>query len=672
MSVDVRLLAQISADRALGSSILFPHRHPDDTPAMHVEILDLWSSADEFVIIEAFREGGKTTLAEEHLVMAGAFANFYYCLLIGETYEKACDRLSAIDYECRTNERLQRLFGGRVLLRKSIENKLWFKHGALIQAFGWDQELQSFKHNEHRPDLAFLDDPENLDRVRSKEAVDQSMRKLYLELIPAMDKHRRRIRFSETRRAEDCMVTRLAENEEWLYRRFPICNGDPDDPLTRSNWPGRYPMEWVRRERNSFQKAGMLSEFNQAYMLEASDPESKSFKIEMLRSLDNSPWQFMPRFAIFDPSRTTNTKRKGDEQGKSDRTGKIVVSRLGSQIMVHDSGAYFWKPNELIDDLFATQERHEPAKMGIEKNSLDEWLLQPIRLEIMHRGVPLPLKPLQAPQDKSKEDFIMGLYPFAVARDIVLIGGIAAHPQLVAEWQNFPKGPRDIMNALAYSMRMFAGAVMYEDFSQQNIGDAPDPRRGEDVFIGFHADLTQAVAVAVLRDGRRLHVLRDWSAAGSVADACKTLVFEARTSFPQASLQVWTPAETFDQWQRIPVVPSLRAQKLTPMRAEHIAVARGGLAERMRQLWRGKRMLMVDLRAKLTCNALASGYALPADKGGRAANIPEEGVSRLVAEALETMVMMLDRLGDTSSQPANMATNPQGRQYVTANPRARG
>ena len=37
------------------------------------------------------------------------------------------------------------------------------------------------------------------------------------------------------------------------------------------------------------------------------------------------------------------------------------------------------------------------------------------RLEILRRGKSLPIEPLNAPQDRSKDDFIMGLQPFAQA-----------------------------------------------------------------------------------------------------------------------------------------------------------------------------------------------------------------------------------------------------------------
>ena len=669
MNEAVDLLAAINADRSLGSEVLFSHRHTHASAPMHVEINDLWSCADENVLIEAFREGGKTTAAEEWLCMAAHFGNFYYCLLIGETYEKACTRLAEVSKEARQNERLHRLFG-KSMVARSIENMLFLSNGRLIHALGWDQELQSFKHDGHRPDLCFFDDPENKERVRDAAAVDESMRKLYLELIPAMDATQYRLRFSQTRRAEDCMVTRLQKNPNWLCRSFPICNGDPDDPGTESLWPARYPMDWIRRKKAEYQAAGMLAEFNQVYRLIATDAETKTFKREQLLSVDVAPWKFMPKFAIYDPARSANTRRVEGKHEKSDRYGKVVVSKLGSKIYVHESSGSYWLPDAFIDDLFTCDKAHEPVKIGIEKNSLDEWLLQPIRIEILRRGRPLPLRPLQAPQDRSKEDFILGLYPFAAARDIVLVGGVGMHPQLVAEWENFPQGPRDVMNALAYSLRMFAGVTVYPDFTQDNIADAPDAARGEDVFVCWNGSPSEVVAAAVLRTGRTLHVARNWQGGGALPDVVKAIAYEVRTAFPLQRIQTWVPAETFDQAQRVPLVPALRAEKFTPQRAEHVAIARGTLGPRMRETMKGRRLFLVDPRAHMALNAFAAGYNYPSD-GVRQAAEPESGESKMLAEAIESMVVFMDRLGEQQFGAANMGTNPQGVPYVTALPRAR-
>lgn len=666
MAIDLNLLEKISEDRALAVAMLFDHDFK--SPPAHVEVMDLWRSRDEFVLIEAFRQFGKSTTAEEHITLEGSFGNFHYLLLIGETYEKACQRLAAIDYEARTNVKLHRVFGGPVLARKSIENKVWFRSGAFIQALGWEQELQSFKEHEHRPDLAWLDDPENLERVRDKAAVDASMRKLYLELIPAMDKQRRRVRITQTRRADDCMVTRIATSGEWIYRAYPICNGDPDDPATRAIWPERYPMDWIRREKRNFEQNGMLREFLQAYMLQARDRESAPFKGDMLKAIDASPWHWMPKVAIYDPARTSHDRRT-KEFVKSNRYGKVVVSRMGSQILVHDSSGKHWKPDEMIADVFATNEKYHPAKIAIEKDSLDEWLLQPIRLEMLKRGRTLPLEGINAPHDRSKDDFIMGLQPFAEAGDIVLVGGRVAHPELVAEFENFPQGSRDVINCLAYALRMFAGEPVYPDFSGANIGEAPDARRGETVYVGASANENEMVAVAMLRDGQRLMVARDWGAFGP--DAAATIVLELRAAFPLATFQVWAPAELHDQWQRIPLVPKLRAARVTVYRGEHTAPSRGCLSTHIRTEWRQKRLLLVDRAAVLTLNSLMMGYAYPVQRGGGTRGEPAPGTARLVGEAVECVAAMLGRQLETEGIPkgANIGHTPAGMPYVTAHPK---
>lgn len=667
---NAEILARLSSDRAWASLALFGHRHPQAEAPMHIEIMDLCASADELVEIEAFREAGKSTKLEENEILAGCFANFHYGLWLGETYDKACQRLASIDLELRTNEKLNRVFGGNVLARKSNENKIWLASGTVIQAVGWEQELQSFKEGTYRPDHAVLDDVENKERVRDKAAVDASMDKLYDELLPAMDQTRMKVINAQTRLAEDCMVTRLANDPNWLYRGYPICIGDPDDPDAKPVWPERYPLEWIRKRRRLYERRS--SAFLRVYMLQAVNQAAKPFKEEMFSAVEYARDPWMPKYAIYDPSRTKNPKRTRDVD-QSARTGKVVVSFLGSQIIVHESGGYFWKPSELLRDVFETNERHHPVKLAIEKDSLDEWLMEPLRSRMLQTGQILPLMPLNAPQDQSKEDFIGGLEEFFRAKDIVLVGGTLNHPQLVAEATNFPQGLRDVLNALAYALRVRAGFPIYEDFNGSNVADAPVAKNGEEIFVGFHADPTEVVAVAVLREVRRLHVARDWAAAGSISDAVRNIAFELRSTFPGATFQVWVPAEIHEQALRIPLVPALRAAHFSPYRGEHLALARGCLSERIRNEWRQRKLIVVDRKASLTINALSAGYALPADKGGRPGQTPEQGVSRLIGEALESMISKLDAIGQASSLPAgaNIARTPTGQRYISANPNVR-
>ena len=636
---------------------------------MHVEMMDLFFSADTLVQLEAFRGAAKTTKLEEALILAGCFGSYKYMLLVGEIYDKAVQRLAAIDRELRMNAFLQNAFGGQVLMRKSNENKIWFASGCVLQAVGWEQELQSFKEGTERPDFVALDDIENKESVRDKKAVDQAEEKFYDELLPAMNQMRYKVVNAQTRLAEDCLVTRFAKDPEWVYRGYPICSGDPDDEATVATWPARYPMEWVRREKARYRRR--LSAFNRVYLLQATSAESKPFRNAKFPAIDASRYHWMPRFANYDPARTRNTRRSGNID-QSARTGKVVTSRLGSQIIVHESGGYYWRPSELIDDFFDCNDKHHPVKITVEKNSLDDWLMEPARLAMLRKGVILPLVPVNAPQDRSKDEFLLSLVGFFEAGEIVLVGGRDAHPDLVSEVESQPNGQRDVLNALAYSMRSYPGAPVYEDFNGSNISEAPTPKRREPMHVAFNAAPAEVTAVACLLDGRRIHVAFDCSRSGQIQDVARDIVFELRARFPDATLQGWLPAELFEGWQRLPLLPALKATKLPIYRAEATNLARGRLTDRIRNEWKQKKLLLVDREATLTLNALAAGYALPLGKGGRPSGEPESGTSRLVAEALECMVVRLDTQGSQTGFPdgAHLA-HAQAGQYMTIAPHLR-
>lgn len=657
-------LRVISEDRALASAMVFPHRHPQASPPCHVEVMDLWRSQDELVLIEMFREGGKSTLSEEFLLLEACFGNFGYCIIVGENYTKACQRLEAIKFEATRNMKLLTLFGK---LRTAgcvwNENQIELANGVMIEAHGWEEEFRGFKWHDRRPDRAYLDDIENKERVKDKNAVDASMRKIYLELKPAMDKEKGKIRVTGTPLAEDCMITRMRTNADWTSRSYPICNGDIDDPETESLWPERYPMEWVRKERDQAERAGQLRGFLQEYMLLAIGAQDKPFESEHIReiALDPAPW--LPKTLIMDPARTADAK-------KSDRTGRVVLSRLGTKIFVHASSGEYWKPDQIIADAFDTSRRFDAANVAIEKNSLDEWLMQPMRAEMLRRGETLPLKAIQAPQDRSKEQFIMGLQPFFEAGDVVLVGGQGQHAQLVAEILNFPSGKRDILNALAYAQRVFSGVPVYEDFGQWNVVEGYEPDQRNPMALCFNATGSETSAVLLAVEGDRFVAVADWISPVPPAQAVPDIVRLVRAAFPRARCTPWLPADVMDQQERMPLMAALRAANFTPMRAAYPTMARGALSPAIRTEMKGKRLLLVDTNARHTLNALAGGYCFPVTKSGQVSQEPERGAHRTLIEGLECAAhVIMSSAGNSLPDDLYSATNPHGAKYFTSLPR---
>src|ERR1700675_540888 len=119
------LLRALSEDRALASATLFEHE--DATPAFHLEIFDLWRSPDEFVLIEGFRSCGKTTLACEHLALEALFGNYAFGIIIGDSYDKGCEKLEVIRYNL-TQRSVRALFGD-VIGKKNNEDVIVLKNG---------------------------------------------------------------------------------------------------------------------------------------------------------------------------------------------------------------------------------------------------------------------------------------------------------------------------------------------------------------------------------------------------------------------------------------------------------------------------------------------------------------------------------------------------------------
>ena len=628
--------------------------------------MDLWRSADEFVSIEAFREAAKSTLSEEFLALEGAFANSPYTLIIGETYDKGCQRLDSIKHEILSNRKLAELFGP---LRGATwnENFIELKNGAVLQAAGWDQEMRGFNHRGNRPHRAYLDDIENKERVRDSETVDANWKRLWTELMPALDKLHRKIRITGTPLADDCMIRRCSNDPSFVHGFFPICNGDIDSEETKSLWPDRYPMEWIRAERDRYAAAGELQAFVQEYLLISAQTQNKPFTSDQVRFTQFAPPRFARRVAIIDPARTANV-------ATSAHTGYVVLSRIGSTLYGHESDGRFMQPSEVVDLAFDLHERYG-CEVCIEKNGLDEWLLQPLRVEMLRRGRALPIKPVAAPQDRDKTQFIAGLQPFFRAGDIVLIGDRVKHAKLMAQVTNFPSGKVDVLNALAYGPRVFGGEPLYPDFGDSNIVEGYEPEISAALVLGLAGNSTLTCAVLAAIEGQSTTILADWASYLPAQDSIKDIATVIRAMFRNFRVSACVPADLFDQQDRSPIVRTLRKEGIRVFRGDYAGASRGALTPAMRTEVRGRRLFRVDSIAVNTLQALGGGYQYPFGKGARQGAEPEIGAYRFIGEALEGLTSAVVS-GHNEALPdgANLAVNALGSQYMTSLPRraARG
>ena len=661
---NAQLIAQLSQDRAGALDALFGAQHEDETPPFHLEIIDLWSAADEFILLEGFRESAKTTLALEFLTTEALFGNYRYALFIADKYEKACEKLETVKWHLKTNAALKALFGDTIGDRDN-ESILQLKNGTRIQAMGREQSPRGLLHHTARPDRIYIDDPENRERgdVASTQSVDATIKWLYADVLPALDKTHGKIRINATPLARDCLVTRLKADAErhWLHRTYPIVIGDIDDDRAIPMWPARYPLHWVRRQRDMYRSQGLLTTFMQEYMCRAEEESEKIFPASGLAETAAPSQTWMPTYVIYDPARTA-------KKNISNLTGKVVVSIVGSKLIVRESSGNLWKPSEIIKDIFETNEEYCPIGIGVESNSLEEFLMEPLRNQQLLRHVSLPLIELRAPTDRNKEDFIKGLQPYHKAGEIFLEGGLKAHQRLVMEMESFPSKNDDVINALAYALRIRVGEPVYPDFGAENVIEQARTVRGQPVYLAFNASGKEITCVACQLVGQTVTVVDEWTIAGDMNDAVQSIKLAVSGVFSRERTIAFVPADLIDDWARIPLVSVLRGHQMQASRAGYGHESRGELASYIRTRIRGLPALVVGEHCRSTINGLAAGYALAVTPAGRLAEQAVENPYRTLIVGLECLVHALNSGAVAGMAQANYSISPGGTKFLTSRP----
>lgn len=617
------LLAELRADRMLAHKLLFKSRHPNTTPAFHRLILDAWASPDPRVLIKAFRGAAKSTIAEEFLILETLFGDEPFALIVGNSYEAACSRLASIKNELDYNPHIETMLGG-VRGDTWTENKIVLSNGCQIRAYGRGQSLRGAKEEKtnKRPTLVLVDDLEDVESVGTPEARNKTWNWLMRELLPALDP-KARVRVNGTPLHEDSIVERLAASSEWHTLEFPIVTGYADSPDAVPTWPDRFPLPIVQEIRQRYAESGDLAGFSQEYLCKPIDNAARTFSKGDISVTDNFP-EWAPRILVVDPARTT--------KATSSRTGYAVFSWLGSQLYVHDAIGAYDTPFEQVGRIFELAEAHKPMLVAVEANGLEEWLMQPLRAEMARRGDVLPLQAIRAPKDKKQ--FIAGLEPFFRAREVFFTKPL---PDLEMELLSFPVGKLDVVNALAYALRVRPGAPVYTGFKAHHIKHfAPSARRAT-AWLALNAGHGSIAAVLVMVQDGAMHVVRDWVREGDTATVLQALSMDiAQWSVGGNRPQIIIPQERAQTYDGTALGEALRRLRITFDTGPRTVESVESLTNALRN-----DTLTVSPEATWTLNALAGGYARAVDKDVLHTQ-PQDNIHKVVAQALEVLGKRLE------------------------------
>ena len=695
------LLRHLHDDRWFAHRYLFAHRHPEESAPAHRELVEAIHGPAPRLNIEGFRRIGKTTTAEEAILLKAAFREFHNLVIIGPSFPRACDRVEAIANEIDVNPYFDERDGLFGKLRGEVwqSGKIVLAGDVCIQALGRDQAITGLKWRQWRPDAFLIDDIEDPEETRTDAEREQTWRWLMQTFLPCLDDVLLTWgRFLGTRRGKNSLPERL-ENSGVPTVKFPIESiGEPT--LEHPNgervptWPAMFPLVKIDQIKELYR--GDMSLFAQEYMCEAVSASDRRFERGMFRYEPRErSWEGV--YAFVDP------RRASGKQAAS--LGWAVWSWVNRRLVVWASGSEFIAPDETVALIFDIAERFDPIWVMAELDGLEEWLAQPIRQEQVRRGYSIPIKGIHAisgTRGGGQTAFIEGLQPLFKAGEVIFA---QQQPALEAQLLSFPHGIRDTANALAYSQTKDGGGAVrsvYDAFTDDHVVEGVSLAAGHPLAIAGNATGAMTCAVLVQAFEKKLRILADWVMEGPPAERAVDIVQAAAQAIDSSKVVAVPVARPWDDMLKLPapdrmltrpnrpywVVPEHHSDRLMnvglmqAVRAAPAEVRSGGqkvagslyLRDALSRMVRGMQAVEISPNARWTLRALAGGYSRQMVRG-KLQDEAEEGPYRLLMEGLEAFCGLVGAGAEESDadQGQNMRIDERtGRAYASAMPARRG
>lgn len=647
------VIERLARNPRLAHATFFGHRHPDETPFFHWEMIDNWWSPHPHVGAEAFRGGAKSTIAEEAITGMALLRMFKNGVILGDNETRAKERLTSIKHELETNDFIEELFGNQIG-ETWTETKIVLKNGVALHAIGRGQSLRGTKHLSERPDMIFGDDMESEDDIVTPEARGKFRAWFFKVVLPALSpKHR--IRIAGTPLHPESWLVRTKNSTGWRFKTYPIKYRGENGEWCPT-WPSRYPMPKILEIEQAYIEAGAWQEYLQEYMCQSEDPAVKAFTSDMIK-VEPTVRTWHATWAMYDPARTVKTT--------SATTGVVVFSWINNRLIVWDAYGRQWKPDEIIADMFKVDEQYAPVTIGVERDGLEEFILQPLRQEQVRRSYAIPIRPMKAP--KGKLDFIRGMQPFFKAGEVLFAKDL---PDARAQLLGFPTGRIDVPNALAYALLLRPGQVIYDGFSYLNVIDEMFKLPRAPMYLAVNATQMYTTAVLCQMADGALHVLWDAVREGDPGAALPGIVADAGLEAGQKP-KLYSAPEHFGNYDTIGLRGAARKVPVDLSQGGFGLDGRDEIRGLLKRHIRGSPALKVSTRARWTLNGFSAGYAKSVLKNGILSEFADPGPYETLFAGLESFASLLKMGHIGEDQPINWAVTPDGRRYISSRAVAR-
>ena len=153
-------------------------------------------------------------------------------------------------------------------------------NGVRILARSRGQKVRGLRHKQHRPKLVVVDDPEDLEWVRTKENRDKTERWLRGEVIPAIDETTGRLVVIGNQLHTDALMARLKRDKTFKQLDYPLVKNG------KIMWLAKYPDQKALDIQRD--KVG-LNAYQREYLLKVVPEEGADVHEEWIKYYDKIP-----------------------------------------------------------------------------------------------------------------------------------------------------------------------------------------------------------------------------------------------------------------------------------------------------------------------------------------------------------------------------------------------
>lgn len=485
------VLAECIKSTRTSALTLFPDNFDGPMTHIHAGIFDLVDSGEKYIAIAAPRGIGKSTIARAKAAQQILFRERFLIPWVSKSHNSSMQHTENLKRDIVTNRELRKLFGSVKAeafdgFEESFSKASWVAFDTLVTPKGARQQIRGMLFKNRRPDLFIVDDLEDDEYIDNKEYRDAIKVWFNSVLLKAVSRysHSWQIIYIDTLKHEDSLLQDLLDSSRWSSARYELF-----DDNEKSLVPEIMSDAEVAEEVAYHREHGMLDVLYREYRNLPTAGKDNIFQQSYFRYYDPVPVgadSNVEWIVIVDPAKTVKT-----HSAESAIVGVGLDQKLG-YIYVHDiiSGKFF--PDQIYNEMFSMAFRLGAHVIAVEETSLNEFVKQPIKNEVVERNFMGELVWLHSrggeKDEKAKDKRIGSLAPYY--RQGYIMHNQAVCGGLEAQLLSFPRSKlKDIMDALSYIVQLMDIGERFfeppEDESEleQEYGALQD----EDEFEGWRA-----------------------------------------------------------------------------------------------------------------------------------------------------------------------------------------